>query len=162
MAKRRPVVGVMGGADVDTRALVEAEELGRLIAERGWILLNGGRNAGVMGASARGAKSAGGMVVGILPDRDDARAAVDLDLVIRTGMRDARNVINVLSSDVVVACPGGAGTLSEIALAVKNNCPVVIIGDLDASALAPFVRPGQVVMVRDAYQAVAQVEAMLA
>lgn len=124
---RKKIVGVMGGAHVDQHTAEQAELLGRLIATNGWILLNGGRNTGVMAASARGAKAAGGVVVGVLPDVNDDQAAVDLDIAIITGMYDARNVINVLSSDVIIACRGQGGTISEVALALKNNRNVIAL-----------------------------------
>ena len=111
----KPIIGVMGGSKATRKVAEMAEELGRLIAERGWTLLNGGRNVGVMAASARGAHQAGGTVIGILPDRKKSKASPDLDYVIATGMRDARNMINVLSSDVVIACKGSLGTLTESA-----------------------------------------------
>lgn len=131
---RKPIVGVMGGSDVPPNMVGQAEEIGEKIAQRGWVLLNGGRNQGVMAASARGAKRAGGVVIGVLPDKDDSQASPDLDFVIRTGIGEARNWINVLSSDVVVAMSGAAGTLSEVALALVNERPVVTIGlDLGGS-----------------------------
>lgn len=126
--KRKPVIGVMGGGVADAATTVLAEELGAAIAQEGWILLNGGRDAGVMAASARGAARAGGVVLGILPGRDHAGAAPDLTIAIPTGLGDARNAINVLASDVVIALPGGPGTLSEIALALKNERPLLLLG----------------------------------
>lgn len=125
---RKPVVGVMGGSKATVRVSNMAERLGALIARRGWVLLNGGRNRGVMAASARGAKKVGGTVIGILPDKTTTKASPDLDIAVLTGLGDARNVINVLSSDVVIACPGGPGTLSEIALALKNDKRVILLG----------------------------------
>jgi uncharacterized protein (TIGR00725 family) len=132
---KKTIIGVMGGGDqAPPHAIQDAYRLGELIAEQGWVLLNGGRNVGVMDASAAGASSKGGLVIGILPDRDLQRASEHLAIPILTGMGDARNVINVLSSDVVIACAGGAGTLSEIALALKNHRPVILLnfdgGDL--------------------------------
>ncbi|MDT8433611.1 MAG: TIGR00725 family protein [Anaerosomatales bacterium] len=124
----RTVIGVMGGgvADEATRAL--AHEVGALIAAEGWVLLNGGRDCGVMAASAAGAASAGGLVVGILPDDNFDGVAAGVDIAIPTGMGDARNVINILASHVVIALPGGAGTLSEVAHALKAGRPVVVVG----------------------------------
>jgi len=124
----RTVIGVMGGAVAAEDVTASAYEIGRLIAGRGWVLLNGGRNAGVMASSARGARDAGGLVIGVLPGESTAGCSADLDVAIVTGMGDARNVINVLSSQVVVALPGGPGTLSEIALALKNGRHVVSVG----------------------------------
>ena len=125
---RTPIIGVMGGGLSSPENATAAYRLGALIARAGWILLNGGRRAGIMHASAKGAKEHGGTTVGILPDETGAGVSEYIDIPIRTGMGNARNCINVLSSDVVVACPGGAGTLSEIALALKTNTPVILLG----------------------------------
>jgi len=143
----------MGGGSVPPEIEDAAFTLGRLIAENRWILLNGGRNCGVMDASARGARSAGGMTIGVLPgeSRDDVSEGVDIAIL--TGMGNARNCINVLSSDVVVACPGGAGTLSEIALAVKSGRPVVLFrfdlpdlfGDREAGRIYSARTPEEVI-----------------
>ncbi|MGB0652166.1 MAG: hypothetical protein ACPGQL_03110 [Thermoplasmatota archaeon] len=125
---RAPVVGVMGGGKAAPAVTQLAEALGAAVARRGWWLLTGGRDAGVMAAATRGAKHEGGRVVGVLPGRrGDGGEAPGLDLAIYTGMGDARNVVNVLSSDVVLALPGGAGTLSEVALAVKSGIPVALV-----------------------------------
>jgi uncharacterized protein (TIGR00725 family) len=80
-----------------------------------------------MDASANGAKDAGGLTVGILPDSDLSRASAHIDIPIVTGLGSGRNNINVLSSDVIIACRGGAGTLSEIALALKAKKQVILV-----------------------------------
>ena len=120
-------VTVIGGSkETDQRVLRIAEEVGRLIAEKGAILVCGGRG-GVMEAAARGAKKAGGLTVGILPgfNRDEANPYVDI--AIPTGMSQARNAINVLAGDVVIVVGGAAGTLSEVGLALAYGKPVVAI-----------------------------------
>lgn len=125
---RRTVIGVMGGGDPDTPEgiLVQAEAAGRLIAEAGAVLLCGGRT-GVMEAAARGAKSvACGETVAVLSGSDPDGANPFIDVAVATGMGNGRNVINVLSSDAILAFPGGAGTLSEMALAVKCGIPLVL------------------------------------
>jgi uncharacterized protein (TIGR00725 family) len=124
---RRIVVGVIGGTECSERTRSQAHELGRLVAERGWVLLNGARATGVMDASARGAREAGGLTVGVLYDDDREAASSAIDITIATGMGSARNSINVLSSDVLVACCGTGGTLCEIALAVRFQRPVVLL-----------------------------------
>ncbi len=158
---RKPVVGVMGGANVGAEVCALARELGKRIAERGWVLLNGGRDAGVMRASAAGAHEAGGTVIGILPDADTSRAAPDLDYAIVTGMGDARNLINVLSSDVVIACPGGAGTLSEVALALKNGKRVILLGWDAGAAFGELRHSGLLTTAKDPGDALAQAEKVL-
>lgn len=129
---RAPVVGVFGGGRVEASVEQQARRLGQAIAERGWVLLNGGRDAGVMRASAAGAREADGLVVGVLPTSGDEHPAADVapgvDVAVFTGMGEARNVVNVATSDVAVALPGGAGTLSEAALAVKHGTPLVLVG----------------------------------
>ncbi len=124
------MVGVMGGGTVPDEVEAQAEALGEAIAEAGWVLLNGGRAMGVMDASARGARKAGGLTIGVLPDRGHGRGQTSehIQVPIYTGMGDGRNAINVLSSDVVVALPGGPGTLSEVALALKARKHVVLLG----------------------------------
>lgn len=126
--KRPLIIGVMGGGNAGADDRAKAGRLGELIAQNGWYLLNGGRDAGIMAASARGAAENGGLTIGILPDKNARHASPHITIPIVTGLGDARNCINVLSSDVVVACPGGAGTLSEIALALKNSKPVITMG----------------------------------
>lgn len=129
MQKRKPVIGVMGGHSSDPEAEAVAEELGRRIGEAGWILLNGGRNQGVMAAAARGCREGGGFSVGIHPgDGNTNDIAPGLDLVIHSGVGFARNHINILSSDVVVALPGGPGTLNEVAYAHIHRKPTVLLG----------------------------------
>ena len=120
---RKVVIGVMGGGSVSAAQAEDAYELGRLIAREGWVLLNGGRQAGVMDAAAKGAAENGGITLGILPDETGADLSPHIQIPVLTGMGSGRNVINVLTSHVVVACAGGAGTLSEIALALKHDRP---------------------------------------
>lgn len=126
---RRFIVGVMGsGEGADEDAIADAYELGGLIAREGWIILSGGRDVGVMAAVNQGAKQVpGSITLGILPSAD-AKPSPYVDIVIITDMHAARNNINVLSSDVVVACGcKGAGTVSEIALALKAGKPVILL-----------------------------------
>ncbi len=125
----RTLVGVMGSGATEQPPAVEqlAFEVGRMIAARGLVLLTGGRG-GVMYHASRGAREAGGLVVGVLPGRDLTDANPFVDIPIITGIADARNLINILSSRVIVAFPGGGGTLSEIGMALKNDIPVIDCG----------------------------------
>jgi len=88
--------------------------MGRLIAENGFVLVNGGLK-GVMEASARGAKARGGWVIGILPGKSAQEANSFTDIALPTGLGYLRNALVVLNSDVLVAVDGSYGTLSEIA-----------------------------------------------
>jgi uncharacterized protein (TIGR00725 family) len=128
----------MGAGEPSDHTCAAARELGRVLAERGWIVLTGGRPVGIMAAAVAGAKQVpGSITLGILPGAAGGESP-DLDLAVFTGMGDARNAINVLTSDVVVACGiEGPGTLSEIALAFKASKPVVLL-DLSDSARTFF------------------------
>jgi uncharacterized protein (TIGR00725 family) len=87
-----------------------------------------GGGSGVMAAAARGARAAGGVVVGIRPGDDRAGASPDLTVTVVTNLGEARNAVIVWSADVVVAVGGSWGTLSEIALARRRGgVPVVIL-----------------------------------
>lgn len=124
---RKFVIGVMGpreGSESETKA---AFELGKLIAKEGWVLLSGGGNEGVMHAVNQGAKSEGGTTIGIIWKEHNLETSDAVDIAIVSGMGSARNNINVLSSDVVVACGLGAGTASEVCLAIKARKPVVLL-----------------------------------
>jgi uncharacterized protein (TIGR00725 family) len=129
----------MGAGEASRESLAAARELGRMIAERGWILLTGGRPLGVMAAACAGAKEVpGSLTLGILPS---ASGGVDpgVDVAVFTGLGDARNAINVLTSDIVVACGvEGPGTASEVALALKADKPVILL--CAAPAAAAFFR----------------------
>ena len=90
------IIGIMGGGKATGEDEKAAYRLGSMIAKQGWILLNGGRNAGIMEASAKGAFDHGGLTVGILPDDNCDRVSKYIKIPIITGMVKARNCINVL------------------------------------------------------------------
>lgn len=124
----RFVVGVMGPAKAKKKDLDNARLLGEFIARRGWVVLTGGRDVGVMDAACEGAKRVGGsLTIGVLPTVKD-KVSCHVDVPIITGMGSGRNNINVLTSHVVVACGlSGSGTVSEVALAVKAGKPVILV-----------------------------------
>jgi uncharacterized protein (TIGR00725 family) len=160
---RKIIIGVMGPGEKATEADIQnAYRLGELIAQQGWILLTGGRKSGVMDAVNQGAKSANGLTIGILPSdhRKDISEAVDI--AIFTDMGNARNNINVLSSDVVIACGMGAGTASEVALALKANKQVILWND-DAESKIFFKKlsPVNVHVVESTTEAIATVQRIL-
>jgi uncharacterized protein (TIGR00725 family) len=112
---------------VPPQALTAAEEVGRLIAERDAIVVSGGLS-GVMEAVSRGAKKAGGLVIGILPgfDKRDANAYVDIALT--TGMGWMRNTLTVRAADAVIMISGGIGTLNELTVAYEDKPTVILEG----------------------------------
>jgi len=120
----RPRIGVMGPAACSPEVYELARKVGFLIGREEAILISGGLS-GVMEASAKGAREAGGITIGILPGNDAAEANHYIDIPIVTDLGNARNVINVLTSQAIIAIHGAHGTLSEIALAMKCGVPVV-------------------------------------
>jgi len=120
-------IAVCGAGQCDPTVYEQAREVGLCLARAGAIVLTGGLG-GVMEAACRGAREAGGLTVGILPGEDTRAANRYVWLPIATGMGQARNVILILSASAVVAIAGEAGTLSEIALALKLGRPVVALG----------------------------------
>ena len=127
--KRAYIVGVMGpGAGATPTDLDNAYQLGTAIAEAGYILLTGGRGEGVMGAAHQGAADANGISIGILPGDTTDGMAPGVTIPIVTGLGSARNNINILTSDVIIACGMGLGTASEIALGLKAGKQVILLG----------------------------------
>lgn len=123
----RPVqIAVIGAAEGEPEALEAAEEVGRLLAEAGAVVICGGRG-GVMEAASRGAKSAGGIAIGVLPGSDPEEANEHVAHVVATGVGQARNLAVVGSGQAVIAVDGHWGTLSEIAFARKLGKPVVAL-----------------------------------
>ncbi|WP_427162526.1 cytochrome [Aliinostoc sp. HNIBRCY26] len=160
---RKILIGVMGpGEQATSHDLRNAYELGQLIAQSGWVLLTGGRNVGVMNAANQGAKSAHGLTLGILPNRQQEGISEAVDIAIFTDMGNARNNINVLSSNVVIACGIGAGTASEISLAVKANKQVILLND-DAESKTFFQKlsPEKIYIVNSVSEAIATVKSIL-
>lgn len=116
-------VSVIGsGAEHEARA----EEVGRLLAERGATVVCGGLGE-VMAAAARGAKLAGGTTIGILPGKSREAANEWIDHVVVTGIGHARNLAVVGSGDAVIAVGGRWGTLAEIGFARVLGRYVVIL-----------------------------------
>ena len=117
-------IGVAGASRPEPRLLGQAELLGRRLAEAGAVVVCGG-GPGVMEAACRGARSAGGTTVGLLPGLDRGEGNPHLSVALPTGLGQGRNLLLVRSSDALVAVGGGFGTLSEIALALRTGTPVV-------------------------------------
>lgn len=124
-----------------------AEEVGRLLAEAGAVLVCGGLG-GVMEAAARGARAAGGRTVGILPGESRSEANPFVEVAVATGIGHARNLAVAASGDAVIAVGGEWGTASEVALARKLGRPVVVVGP------GPRIEGEGIVRARDAREAV--------
>lgn len=126
------LIGVIGAGETGEEEYITAFETGREIARRKCTLICGGLG-GVMEAACKGAKSEGGLTVGIIPGelKNEANPYVDIPIV--TGMGHGRNIIVVRSSDALIAIGGSFGTLSEIAFALTLEIPVIGINTWDVS-----------------------------
>ncbi len=120
----RIAIAVIGAGDCDPGTAALACEIGKIVAQRGAVLITGG-STGAMEAACQGAHSAGGLVVGILAESVSHAANQWVDVTIPTGMGQLRNGLVVGSADAVIAVGGEWGTLSEIALALKMGKPVI-------------------------------------
>lgn len=151
------IIGVMGpGTDATEIDRQNAYQLGHLIAQAGWVTLSGGRNVGVMDAVSRGAQAASGLTIGILPGQDRSGMSAAIAIPIITGLGSARNNLNVLSSDIVIACGMGAGTASEVALALKAGKPVILLhASQESQTFFQLLAPEQVLIAEDAVTAIA-------
>ena len=140
----RRYVAVCGASEATPSQLDAAREVGRLLARKGAVVLNGGFG-GVMGAASEGAASEGGTVVGILPDTDRAGANPHLSLALPTGLGHARNAVIVTAADSVIAIGAGWGTLSEIALAKRLDRPVFALDTWSVKGLEIVDSPAEAV-----------------
>ena len=124
-ASERPLlISVIGGSSPTARAYELAEAVGRELAQRGAVVVCGGLG-GVMEAACRGAKSAGGVTIGMMPGDDPRAANPWVDYPVMTGMGYARNLIVVKTGRAAIAVDGAYGTLSEIGHALGDGIPVV-------------------------------------
>ncbi|MCL4474335.1 MAG: TIGR00725 family protein [Actinobacteria bacterium] len=120
-------ISVIGAGESGVATDAAAEEVGRLIATAGAVLVCGGLG-GVMEAACRGARAGKGVTIGILPGLDRGAGNPYLDYSICTGIGHARNLAVAASGDAVIAIGGSFGTLSEIGLAAKSGRRVVLLG----------------------------------
>ncbi len=135
----KAIVGIMGPCESATQENINlAYQIGEVVAKLGFIVLTGGRNCGVMDAAMKGAKKNNGITIGILPDNHKDRMSAYVDIPILTDMGNARNNINVLSSDLIIAIGDGPGTLSEISLAIKAGKKILI--DKNAKETLEFLK----------------------
>lgn len=129
---------MIGPGDASMEEYASALTVGRFIGQQGATLVFGGMG-GVMEAAWKGAREAGGRTIGIPPDTGNGNPY--LDVVIRTGLGHAKNMVVVQSADAVIAIGGSHGTLSEIAIALKLGKPVFGLGPRDIPGVVPCTRP---------------------
>jgi uncharacterized protein (TIGR00725 family) len=140
-----------------------AFELGSAIAKNGWIVLTGGRSFGIMDAAMKGARDSNGLTIGVLPDSNDKNASENAMIKIVTGMGSARNLINVLSSNIIVVLGMAAGTASEVAFAIKSNKKVILLNQ-DEITIRFFKNIGtyRVMVAKTVDETIAQIKDYLA
>ena len=134
------VIGVIGAGVATAEQTALAQEVGWLIARRGWHLVCGGLG-GVMEAAARGAHEVGGVTIGLLPGNHRDAANSYIQIPIATGMGEGRNLLIVRSAELLIAIGGRYGTLSEIALALKTGTPVIGLDSWDIPGMIRAVSP---------------------
>ncbi|MDD3296077.1 MAG: TIGR00725 family protein [Candidatus Omnitrophica bacterium] len=138
-------VAVIGGHKCSKRVYKIAQLTGSLIGDRGWVLVCGG-GPGVMEAACKGAKSAGGLTVGILPSYDGAEANKFLDVRLPTGFGYARNILVARAADAIIAIDGEYGTLSEIAFALNPPKKLVVgLGTWDIKGVVKAASPKEAI-----------------
>ncbi|MGE5635449.1 MAG: TIGR00725 family protein [Nocardioidaceae bacterium] len=137
-------MAVIGPGEASAAELEAAERAGRALAAAGAVLVCGGLG-GVMEAACRGARSAGGTTLGLLPGAERAQGNPYLDVAVPTGLGEARNALVVRAADAVVAIGGAYGTLSEIALALKTRKPVTGVGTWEIEGVAARATPEEAV-----------------
>jgi uncharacterized protein (TIGR00725 family) len=140
----RRYVAVCGASQATQLQLDAAREVGKLLADAGAIVINGGFG-GVSGAASEGAARAGGTVVGILPDLDRDGANPHLTISLPTGMGQARNVLIVTAAESVIAIGEGWGTLSEIATARRLGRSVITLDSWSVKGLDSVKTPAEAV-----------------
>jgi uncharacterized protein (TIGR00725 family) len=142
--RQRTRVAVIGGSRPGRAALDQAFEVGRLLGGRGAVLVCGGLG-GIMEAAARGARTAGGLTVGILPGADVRDANPSIDIPVATGLGYTRNSLVVMNADAVIAVDGEYGTLSEIAYGLIYGKKVIGLGTWDVKGVVPARDPAEAV-----------------
>jgi uncharacterized protein (TIGR00725 family) len=124
--RRKTIIGVIGASRPTAAGADQAEQVGRLLAELGVVLVCGGLG-GVMAAASRGCAGSGGEVLGILPGPDPSQANPHVTLAVPTNMGHARNVIIAHTAQALIAVEGEYGTISEMAVGLKLGKPVIAL-----------------------------------
>jgi uncharacterized protein (TIGR00725 family) len=134
-------VAVVGPAKASGELCALARQVGAGLAARGAVVVTGGLG-GVMEAACDGARAAGGLTVGLLPGDDRTAGNAHLEVVVPTGLGQARNALVVAAADVVVSVGGSWGTFSEVALARRRGTPVVALAGWTVLDAAGDAVPG--------------------
>jgi uncharacterized protein (TIGR00725 family) len=139
-----PYVAVVGPGEATAEQLAQARAVGAGLANMGAVVITGGLG-GVMAAACQGAAEAGGVTVGILPGADRAAANRWVGIAIATDLGELRNGLIVRAVDSLIAIGGAYGTLSEVALALKTDVPVVGMGTWELEGITPAAEADEAV-----------------
>jgi uncharacterized protein (TIGR00725 family) len=127
------IIGIIGMDEhgpeepISPETLRAAETTGRLVAERGAILVSGGRG-GIMEAVSRGANLAGGVVVGLMPSHSKSEANEYVTVPLATGLGEMRNHLTIRASDAIIMISGSTGTLMEATISYGRKPLIVLEG----------------------------------
>lgn len=155
----RKIIGIMGATKASEQDLINAYELGKYCAKNEYIILTGGLKYGVMDEALRGAKENGGLTLAIMPTDDREEFSKYADIPIITTMKAGRNYIEVLTSDIIIACGISAGTSSEISLAIKPKKKIILVGlSEETNNFYKNLAPNQVFVAKDYKEAIAILE----
>jgi uncharacterized protein (TIGR00725 family) len=140
----RPYVAVIGPGDATSEQARAAQAIGHGLADAGAIVITGGLG-GVMEAACHGASAAAGTTVGFLPGTDRTTANEYLQIALPTGLGELRNGLIIRAADAVIAVGGAYGTLSEIALALRTDVPVIGLQTWEIEGVEPAHTPAEAV-----------------
>ena len=144
MSRPAPYVGVVGASEATPELEAAAEQVGALLARAGAIVITGGRG-GVMAAASRGTHEAGGTAIGLLPGTSRSEANDWVTIALPTGLGELRNGLIVRAADVLIAVGGAYGTLSEVALALATDVPVVGLRSWEIDGIEQTATPEEAV-----------------
>ena len=151
----KKIIGIMGPTDAKEQDLINAYQIGKYCAENDYVTLTGGLKYGIMNEALKGAKDHNGQTIGIMPTDDRSKFSEYVDIPIITTMKAGRNYIEILTSDIIVACGISAGTSSEISLAIKPGKKIVLVGlQEEDNNFYKRLAPNQVYIAKDYMQAI--------
>lgn len=157
----KKVIGIMGATNANETDLINAYELGKYCAKKQYVTLTGGLKYGVMHEALKGAKENGGITIGIMPTDDKKEFSEYTDIPIITTMKSGRNYIEILTSDIIIACGISVGTSSEISLAIKPKKKIILVGLSEkANNFYKDLAPNQIFIVKDYKEAIILLEDM--
>ncbi len=148
-------VAVIGGSSVSQEICNAARKLGFLLAQKGYIVFNGGLQ-GVMECVSQGVREGGGIVIGILPGNSHSEGNMFLTAKVPTGMGYARNFMVVRSGEAIIAIDGSMGTLSEASFALAEGKTVIAIGEICAEPKKP--NEGKIIRVNTPEEAIEELD----